>query len=52
MTALAIFLSGCGEPSLSLPQDNVSSLLRGCESKPPTGECAPAGIILHYRKEF
>jgi len=49
---LALLLAGCGNFSLVLPADTTSSLLRGCETKAPLGECAPGGIIIHHTWRF
>jgi len=49
---LALLLAGCGDLSFALPTDTTSPLLRGCESKPPSGECAPGGLIIHHTWRF
>lgn len=51
--AVLFFLVGCadlGDLSLSLPRDDVSDLLRGCESLPASA-CPPRGPIAraHFR---
>lgn len=49
---MLVLLSGCAGLTLSLPHDDTSALLKGCETKVPIGECAPGGIIINHTWSF
>jgi hypothetical protein len=52
LLALGALLAGCGAFSLALPSNGTDYLPRGCESKPPSGECAAGGIIAYHTWRF
>lgn len=57
MSRLTILLAVLALPAcadLALPSQDTAMLMRGCEARPPVGDCAVTrgALVIRYRKRF